>query len=827
MRRTFEQCSNTPGPDGVTGLMIDCADRDSITECLLHLWNKVWISHRIPEQWKLEHRKLIPKPGKDSYNDCSAYRTVSITDILGKRFEKVISARLTCELEYKGFDEQQFAYLKHRSSTQAVLTLVEMIRVNLLKQNTVGALFFDFTDAFGSVNRTKLVYKLKKNFDISGRLFLYIVSFLSGRRARIAVNELVGEWIDSEFGTSAGTILGPLLFLVYVQDTPKDIYPKFADDLVSLVADNDVSVVERRLQEVLHELEEWSEEWDMTLNISKTKVMVFGSHQARLNLRLHGTVVEQVDQIKYLGVWLDQYVTFMKQAEYAASKATKAGWKINRLIEGRKGLSPATGIALYKGLVRPCWEFSLAAWAIVPERGIKLLEQVQRRCLGAILGAKANASQDAIDIITNVTPVRNRIQQICALEYLRIMQKPHESNLRHLLRETPFQQSGFTPMNFLQYQAKMFRCKIEDTLIESEYKLKSTDILEESRVEQIDIIEHRASGTTAVPQDVVEAFIRQHRHQSVIAFTDGAVSEAGRGGSAVLLIPLESGVPEIEASQSHSTCISSLEAEIEAIALAMEQAANYFAVTTLRKSKEKFFILTDCKSAISYIARKPILHQYHTVLSRVRVLLQALHSLNVVTALAWIPGHSGVFYNERADSMAKLALSRHADVSEEPLTFPSCKSLILKQVVARWQDRWDNSTTGRVTYEMIPVVGYKTIYPRNRCIAVSYARLLLHDTSLKDHQYRLGLEDTRVCECGQGIEDDYHFFFECTRYTDSRNRLIQVIKDVWSHAGCKGVPRWSITLLLVPSSLNVFTKVQCQDILMATFTFIKQTGRRL
>ena len=111
----------------------------------------------------------------------------------------------------------------------------------------------------------------------------------------------------------------------------------------------------------------------------------------------------------------------------------------------------------------------------------------------------------------------------------------------------------------------------------------------------------------------------------------------------------------------------------------------------------------------------------------------------VVTALAWIPGHSGVFYNERADSMAKLALSRHADVSDEPLTFPSCKRLILKQVVARWQDHLDNSTTGRVTYEMIPVVGYKTTYQRNRCIAVSYARLLLHDTSLKDHQYRLDL----------------------------------------------------------------------------------------
>jgi len=130
---------------------------------------------------------------------------------------------------------------------------------------------------------------------------------------------------------------------------------------------------------------------------------------------------------------------------------------------------------------------------------------------------------------------------------------------------------------------------------------------------------------------------------------------------------------------------------------------------------------------------------------------------------------------------------------------------------------------------MIPLVGYKTTYPRNRCIAVSYARLLLHDTgtSLRDHQYRLGLEHTRLCECGQGIEDDYHFFFECTRYTESRNRLIQAVKDVWSHAGFKGVPCWSVTLLLLPSSLNVFTKVQCHDILMATFTFSKQPGRRL
>ena len=139
--------------------------------------------------------------------------------MFGKRLEKVVSARLTSELERQGFDEDQFAYLTHRSSTQAVLSLVEMIKRNIHSQSITGVLFFDFTDAFGSVNRTTLIYKLVNNFGISGRLLLYLVSFLSGRQARINVNDLIGEWVKSERGTSAGTVLGALLFLSYVQDT--------------------------------------------------------------------------------------------------------------------------------------------------------------------------------------------------------------------------------------------------------------------------------------------------------------------------------------------------------------------------------------------------------------------------------------------------------------------------------------------------------------------------------------------------------------------------------------------------------------------------------
>ena len=95
----------------------------------------------------------------------SSYRTVPVTAALGKRFEKVVMKRLARIFEQAGFDEWQFTYLKNRSSTQAVLALAEIVKTSLLQ--VAGALFFDYTDAFGSVNRCKLLCKLRRDFGIT------------------------------------------------------------------------------------------------------------------------------------------------------------------------------------------------------------------------------------------------------------------------------------------------------------------------------------------------------------------------------------------------------------------------------------------------------------------------------------------------------------------------------------------------------------------------------------------------------------------------------------------------------------------------------------
>ena len=125
----------------------------------------------------------------------------------------------------------------------------------------------------------------------------------------------------------------------------------------------------------------------------------------------------------------------------------------------------------------------------------------------------------------------------------------------------------------------------------------------------------------------------------------------------------------------------------------------------------------------------------------------------------------------------------------------------------RWQIRWDRSSTGRATHDIVPIVGLQMKQsPDSRCIAISYNRLLLNDTSLRAHQHRMGLSDTNVCDCEQGIEDVHHFLFECTRYRAARKILLQTITSICDDAERNRRLMMTVSALLNPEKLQIFTK---------------------
>jgi len=281
---------------------------------------------------------------------------------------------------------------------------------SVFDKQLAGAVFFDFTDAFESVNRDHLLLKIGRDFGIrpTGRIFLHIASFLKSRLARIKFSDKIGEWLESNCGTSAGTSLRPLLFIMHLHDIPKCVMPKFAGDLVALATGKDVDVVTKSLQSAVDELLLWSGKEGMQVNTDKTKVMLFGDMVYDLKVTVNGMSLENVRSFKYLGVQLDPELNFTMQVDYAVAKAKRASAKVCSLIKDRKGISVSLAVQLYKSLVRPHMEYVIPVWASLSDNDVKKLENTQLQCLRKYAGSKAHSSTAAIEVICNVPPFRFR-----------------------------------------------------------------------------------------------------------------------------------------------------------------------------------------------------------------------------------------------------------------------------------------------------------------------------------------------------------------------------------------------------------------------------------
>ena len=395
---------------------------------------------------------------------------------------------------------------------------------------SAGAVFFDLKDAFGSVNRRNLLYKLCRDFQVSSRLLMYIRNFLSTRCARIKVNDLIGDWLESEWGTSAGTAIGPILFIAYAHDTPASIQLKFADDMVGYASGVNEFEVQLQLQQSIVEISQWAKKWDLELNASKTKSVLFGhSTVGKIQLQLNGISIEQVTEFKYLGVILDEQLKFESQAEYSASKARRALNRLCCLIDGRKGISVKLCIELYKCLVRPHLEYAVPAWATTTEMGLKLLEKVQGECLRRIMGAKLHSSIDSLNVIANVLPVRLRIQELCTRDYMLVLQKPADGKIRTLLSTAVAIRNKFTPMSYIKYLAHDFERSLGNMEIEKEDKVTTDVILDDIAVQLLPLAQDLGNRNNRTQEQKVEgklrvdSFVEQNRGSSVMVFSDGSM----------------------------------------------------------------------------------------------------------------------------------------------------------------------------------------------------------------------------------------------------------------------------------------------------------------
>ena len=289
---------------------------------------------------RLKTVKVVPVfKNKGSPLDVNNYRPISLLSNIDKIFEKLVHSRLTSFLNDNNIlFNKQFGFRSKHSTTHILISLTEQIREALDKGKFSCGVFIDLQKAFDTVDHEILLQKLK-HYGIRGTANNWFRSYLSNRKQFVSLS---GHSSILEFilhGVPQGSVLGPLLFLIYINDIPNAVSFSnpllFADDTALLYSDSNPKYIESRVNLDLHRLLNWLHANKIALNATKTEVIIFRNPKKQLNydirLKLNGKYISPSSHVKYLGILLDEHLSWNFHLNSLATKLRKTNGIISKL----------------------------------------------------------------------------------------------------------------------------------------------------------------------------------------------------------------------------------------------------------------------------------------------------------------------------------------------------------------------------------------------------------------------------------------------------------------------------------------------------------------
>ena len=367
--------NKSPGVDGIPPkLLMETVEQISIP--LARVFNLSLKDGVVPFEWK--EANIIPLFKKGSRNKSENYRPVSLTSVICKLLERLIKDHMVDFLvKHKLLNSSQHGFLKARSCLTNMLCFLEEITKWIDVGSPVDIIYLDFQKAFDKVPHQRLLLKLKAH-GIGDSITDWIEQWLTDRRQRVVVDGEVSNWKSVLSGVPQGSVLGPILFLIYINDLDDSITSnvlKFADD-TKLFRRVNTDGDKQHLQNDLDRLVKWSEKWQMLFNFGKCKCLHTGHRNLNVNYRMGDTVLGTTVKEKDLGVTISADMKVSEQCGIAASKGNQILGLIRRNItyKGKKLIIP-----LYKAIVRPHLEYCIQAWRPYRKKDIDTLERIQRR----------------------------------------------------------------------------------------------------------------------------------------------------------------------------------------------------------------------------------------------------------------------------------------------------------------------------------------------------------------------------------------------------------------------------------------------------------------
>ena len=344
------------------------------------------LKYGIPDDWKVGHISPIFKKG--SKKNAENYRPISLTSVLCKIMEKIIRSHLMIHLmENKLLSSKQFGFISGRSTTTQLLYFIDKCISTITEGNVVDVMYFDFAKAFDCVPHNRLLQKLT-SFGITGNTYNWIKSFLLQRKQFVSVNGVKSKTENVLSGVPQGTVLGPILFVMYINDLLDGIIADgllYADDtkiFKCIMNKNDALC----LQSDIDKLENWARVWLMNFHPGKCHTLTLGKFeniQHAHQYKICNQNIEHVDVEKDIGVQIDEELSF---EQHISTKVRVANAIMGQIRRSFTFLDPDTFKKLYTSMVRPHLEYGQCIWSPFLMKYINMIERVQERATKLVDG---------------------------------------------------------------------------------------------------------------------------------------------------------------------------------------------------------------------------------------------------------------------------------------------------------------------------------------------------------------------------------------------------------------------------------------------------------